>query len=251
MGQLTGRIALVTGAAAGIGAASARALAAEGAELVIIDLDAHGGEAFAQEIGATFIHADLSVRAQTGAAIKQVITTHGRLDVLVNNAGIAAFGTTTEVDPEDWDRVIAVDFGALFDICREAIPHMPDGSAVVNVVSIFGMAADHRNAAYSAAKGAALNYTRALALDHARQGIRVNAVCPGLVRTKMAAGLSSNQERLAAYNAAIPLGRMGEPEEIAEVVRWLASPGAAYVTGAAIAVDGGLMASAGAPRRDG
>ena len=173
----------------------------------------------------------------------------GRLDVVFNNAGIGAFGRTPDLDPELWKRVIEVDLHSVFYGCRAAIPHLrrAGGGAIVNTASISGMGGDYGLAAYNAAKGAVLNYTRTLALDHARDGIRVNSVCPGPIDTPLAAPLLANERIAREYRERIPMGRVGTAEEVASVVAFLASDDAAYVTGAAIVVDGGLTAATGQP----
>lgn len=249
--RFTGKVALVTGASSGIGKASAELFAAQGARIVALDRDEAGGQALAAALGrdqCAFIRTDVADRAEIEQAIAQAVEIHGRLDILFNNAGIAAPGDVTVVAPDDWARVIAVDLNAVYYACRAALPHMPKpGGVIINTASVFGLVGSYENTAYNAAKAGVVNLTRSMALDFGREGVRVNAVCPGSIMTAMARGLETNQQRKAAWCDAIPLGRLGQPEEIAEVVAFLASDAASYVSGAIIPVDGGLTAWAGSP----
>lgn len=243
------KVALVTGAASGIGAATARLLAREGAAVVLADISDEGGRSLAADIGpsAMAVKCDVASAGEVEALIQAAITRHGRIDILFNNAGIGSFGTSVEVQPADWERIIAVDLHSVYYACHFAIPHMPRGSAIVNTASISGMGGDYRFAAYNAAKGAVINYTRALAIDHARDGIRVNALCPGLVDTPITAGVQQLPGLREDWESRIPLGRAAQPEEMANVVAFLASDAASYMTGSIIVADGGTTAHTGQP----
>jgi meso-butanediol dehydrogenase/(S,S)-butanediol dehydrogenase/diacetyl reductase len=252
--RFEGKVALITGAASGIGAATARRLHAEGAHLVLGDLQAEALAAFAKSLdasGRTLLARELDVadRLQVEAWVAAAAERFQRIDVLFNNAGIGAYGLTPDLDPEVWKRTIEVDLHSVFYGCRAAIPHLrrAGGGAIVNTASISGVRGDYGLAAYNAAKGAVLNYTRTLAIDHARDGIRVNAVCPGPIATPLAGPLLANETIAREYRERIPMGRVGNAEEVAAVVAFLASNDAAYVTGAAIVVDGGLTAATGQP----
>lgn len=243
------KVALVTGAASGIGAATARLLAREGAAVVLADIGDEGGRSLAADIGpsAMAVKCDVASAGEVEALIQAAITRHGRIDILFNNAGIGSFGTSVEVQPADWERIIAVDLNSVYYACHFAIPHMPRGSAIVNTASISGMGGDYRFAAYNAAKGAVINYTRALAIDHARDGIRVNALCPGLVDTPITAGVQQMPGLREDWERRIPMGRAAQPEEMANVVAFLASDAASYITGSILVADGGTTAHTGQP----
>lgn len=243
------KVALVTGAASGIGAATARLLAREGAAVVLADISDEGGRSLAADIGpsAMAVKCDVASAGEVEALIQAAIKHHGRIDILFNNAGIGSFGTSVEVQPADWERIIAVDLNSVYYACHFAIPHMPCGSAIVNTASISGMGGDYRFAAYNAAKGAVINYTRALAIDHARDGIRVNALCPGLVDTPITAGVQQLPGLREDWESRIPMGRAAQPEEMANVVAFLASDAASYMTGSIIVADGGTTAHTGQP----
>lgn len=243
------KVAVITGAASGIGAATARLLAREGAHVVLADLNDNGGASIAADLGATAmaVKCDVSSAADIEALIRAAVDRHGRIDILFNNAGIGSFGTSVEIQPAEWERVIAVDLHSVYYACHFAIPHMPRGSAIVNTASISGMGGDYRFAAYNAAKGAVINYTRALAVDHARDGIRVNALCPGLVDTPITAGARQLPGLKEEWESRIPLGRAAQPEEMASVVAFLVSEDASYVTGTIMVADGGTTAHTGQP----
>ena len=242
------RVAFVTGGGSGIGAASARLFAREGARVVLVDLDGNAAERVAAETGGVGVAADVSDRAAVEAAIGRAVEAHGRIDILFNNAGIGSFGKTPDLAPEAWERVIAIDLHAVFYACRAAIPHMPKpGGVIVNTASISGLAGDYGFTAYNAAKAGVINYTRSLAIDHAREGIRANALCPGLIATPLTAGAAALPGLADDWHDTIPMGRPGTPEEMAEVVAFLASDAASYVTGAMIAADGGQTAWTGQP----
>ncbi len=254
MGRFQDRVVLITGAASGIGAATARRFAAEGARLMLGDLNEVGGAAIAKEIGgggesvafqATDVRDLEQVESLTNAAVERF----GRLDVVFNNAGIGAYAETPDLDPEVWHNVIAADLHSVFYGCRAAIPHLRNsgGGSIINTASISGLAGDYGLAVYNAAKGGVVNYTRALAIDHAHENIRVNAVCPGPVESALTAPLFANAKLVEEYARLIPMGRVGKPEEIADVVAFLASDDARYVTGATLVVDGGLTAATGQP----
>src|SRR3990167_1887283 len=184
------KVAVITGAASGIGAATARLFAREGAHVVLADIGDEGGRTLARDLGPTAlaVRCDVSKQKDVEALIQTAVDTHGRIDILFNNAGIGSYGSTVETTTEQWLNVIAVDLHSVFYACHAAIPHMPRGSAIVNTASISGLGGDHRFDAYNAAKGDVVNYTRSMAVDHARDGIRVNALCPGLVDTPITAG---------------------------------------------------------------
>ena len=254
MGRFDGRVALVTGGASGIGAATVRRLRKEGARVAIGDLPASAGAALAEEVGgrdggAMFEAVDVAELDQVERLVAATVERLGRLDVLVNNAGIGSFGETPDVDPAQWHRVIAVDLHSVFYGCRAAIPHLrrAGGGAIVNTASISGLCGDYGFAAYNAAKGAVINYTRTLALDHGRDGIRVNAVCPGPIDTPLASVLMQNDTIMAEYRRLVPLGRVGRADEVAAAIAFLASDDASYVSGACLEVDGALTAHTGQP----
>jgi meso-butanediol dehydrogenase/(S,S)-butanediol dehydrogenase/diacetyl reductase len=250
-GRFDERVALVTGGASGIGAATVRRFASEGARVMIGDQNTEGGEALAKELGdaVAFHGVDVADLAQVEALVEATAAHFGRLDVLVNNAGIGSFGQTPDLDPAQWIRVIEVDLHSVFYGCRAAIPRLREagGGAIVNTASISGLLGDYGFAAYNAAKGAVVNYTRTLAIDHARDGIRTNAVCPGPIDTPLASILMQNETAMAGYRASIPMGRVGKADEVADVIAFLASDDARYVNGACIPVDGGLTAHTGQP----
>ena len=252
--RFEGKSVLITGAASGIGAAAAKRFAAEGASLMLADVNAAGVATVAEEIVASGRRAasrvtDVSVLAQVEALTAEAAERHGGLDVVFNNAGIGAFGKTPDIDPESWLRTFDVDVHSVFYGCRAAIPYMRKrgGGSIVNTASISGLAGDYGLSAYNAAKGAVVNYTRAAAIEHAREGIRINAVCPGPIETTLATPLIRHERVAPEYERAIPMGRPGRAEEVAAAAAFLASDDASYITGAMLVVDGGITAATGQP----
>ena len=251
----SGQVAVITGAASGIGAATARLLAERGAAVVLADLPQSAGAALAAEIAADsgaetrFVPTDVSDAAAVDRLVATARTAFGRIDILFNNAGIGSFAAVPDLAPEEWRRVIASDLDSVYYGCRAVIPLMraQGGGAIVNTASASGLAADFGFAAYNAAKAGVINLTRAIAIDHAREGIRANAICPGPVDTPILGPVLAVEAVRAAWHEAVPMGRLAQPREIAEVVAFLVSGAASYLTGAAIAVDGGLGAHTGQP----
>jgi meso-butanediol dehydrogenase/(S,S)-butanediol dehydrogenase/diacetyl reductase len=246
------RAAIVTGGACGIGAATVRRLAAAGARLLICDLNTEAGEALAAEVGngARFLQVDVADPAQIEAMVAEADRAFGGLQVLVNNAGIGSFGETPALAPETWRQVMAIDLDAIFHACRHAIPLMRrgGGGAIINTASISGLAGDYGFSAYNAAKAGVINYTRTLAIDHAKDGIRVNAVCPGMIDTPLTAGLRAIPGLETHWMGLIPMGRAGRPDEMAAVICFLASDEASYMTGSIVTADGGITAHTGQPQ---
>ena len=256
MNRLAGKFALITGGASGIGAATARRFVAEGAQVVIVDVNDALGQAVAQELGAAkcrYRHCDVTQLADVERAVSEAQAfferSNGTLNVLFNNAGVGLLGETPDVDPAEWRRIIDIDLNAVFYGCRAAIPLMRanGGGAIVNTASISGLFGDYALGAYNAAKAGVINYTRTLALDHGKHGIRANALCPGIVDTPLTAAAKGVPDFYAAFVASIPLGRAGTADEMANAVVFLASDEASYVTGAALVVDGGRTAGTNQP----
>ncbi|NJR78115.1 SDR family oxidoreductase [Sphingomonas sp. 36D10-4-7] len=246
--RFEGKVAIVTGGASGIGAATTRLLAREGARVMVADLDGDRAWALAAEIGGTAHALDVADRAAVEALVDAAVAAHGGLDILVNNAGIGSFGRTPDMDPAAWERVIAIDLHAVFYACRAALPHLIAGrGAIVNTASISGLAGDYGFGAYAAAKAGLVNYTRTLALDHARDGVRANALCPGLIDTPLTAGAAAVPGLGERWHDAVPMGRAGTAEEMAAAIAFLASDAASYVTGAVLVADGGMTAWTGQP----
>lgn len=247
-----GKVAVITGGASGIGAATARLLHAEGASLVVGDLDVAAGNALVAELGAErarFIITDVSDFGSVKALIDCAVAAFGRLDVLINNAGIGSLSSIAALPVEDWKKVLAINLDGVFFGCKAALPVMvaQRAGAIVNTASASGLAGDFGFAAYNAAKAGVINFTRTAAIDHARDGIRVNAVCPGPVDTPILAGVQGIPGLRADWEDRVPVGRFASPAEIAQVIAFLASYAASYVTGVAMPVDGGLTAHTGQP----
>jgi len=253
MGTLKDRVGLITGGASGIGRATALLFCLEGAAVAIVDLDEDGGAAAAEEARtaggrALFLPGDVSRADDCRRVVAATVAAFGGLDVLCNNAGIIRRADVLATTEAEWDRVMGVNVKSVFLMSREAIPHLAarGGGAIVNTASGWGLKGGAAAAAYCASKGAVVNLTRAMALDHAGQGIRVNAVCPGDTDTPMlraeAAQLGQPVEEFLAGAAARPLGRSARPEEIARAVLYLASEASSFVTGTTLVVDGGGLA---------
>ncbi|AOB29930.1 3-oxoacyl-ACP reductase [Bordetella sp. H567] len=251
MNRFEGKVVVVTGAGSGIGAATAQRFAREGANVVLAGRTESKLRQAAQGLdgGRVLIHtADVSRLDEVEALVQAAVQRFGRLDVMVNNAGTAVEGTVTEASPNDWRTVIATDLDGVFHGCRAAMPELiKTRGCIVNVSSVSGLGGDWRMSFYNAAKGAVTNFTRALAMDHGRDGVRVNAVCPSLTRTEMTKDMYADKALMDKFAERIPLGRGAEPEEIAAVIAFLASDDAVFVTGVNLPVDGGLSASNGQP----
>jgi NAD(P)-dependent dehydrogenase (short-subunit alcohol dehydrogenase family) len=239
-----GRSVIVTGGASGMGAACARLLADAGASVVIVDLDGNGAVKVAAGIGATVVSGDITDSAFCDGAVAAALERNGRLDALVNAAGTIVRADALGTDDEAWHRQFRVNVDGTFFMSRAAVRAMQErgSGAIVNFGSIWGGTGGQGHAAYCAAKGAVHNLTRAMALDHARDGIRVNAVAPGTVDSPWVRRLVEDVgESLDELKARQPMGRLGTPDEIAEAIVYLA--GAEFVTGTILSIDGGLTAT--------
>jgi NAD(P)-dependent dehydrogenase (short-subunit alcohol dehydrogenase family) len=249
---LEGKVALVTGGSSGIGRASALAFAREGAKVVIADVDVNGGEEtvrLIKEAGgeAIFVRTDVSKAAEVEALVNEAVETYGRPDYAHNNAGIEGItALTADCSEENWDWVINVNLRGVWLCMKYEIRQMlqQEGGAIVNTSSALGLVATGRGLpAYVASKHGIVGLTKAAALEYARAGIRVNAVCPGAIRTPMHERLTGGDPEVDAQIAAAqPVGRVGSPEEVAEAVIWLCSDAASFVTGHTMVIDGGALA---------
>jgi NAD(P)-dependent dehydrogenase (short-subunit alcohol dehydrogenase family) len=252
-GQLTGKVALVTGGASGIGRATALKFAREGTKLIIADMNEEGGQQTVHMIteqggDAIFVQTDVTQATAVEALISKAVETYGRLDCAHNNAGVTqqAYTPTAEFPEDDWHRVLAVNLTGVWLCMKYEIPQMlkHGGGAIVNTASVAGLVGLAGRSAYVASKHGVVGITRTAALEYARQGIRVNCVCPGYIRTPMVAYVLQHEgaeleQRMVARE---PLGRLGTPEEVAAAVVWLCSDAASFVTGHTMTVDGGYVA---------
>ena len=248
--RFAGRVALVTGGASGIGEATARALAAEGARVVVADCDRERGAQVAKEIDGHFDAVDVGIDTQLELTIGETARRLGRLDILVASAFATAFGSIPSLGLGEWTRTLDVTLTGVFTGLRAAVLAMRQvgGGVIVNVASVSGLRGDRGLSAYNAAKAGVINLTRSAALELAAAGVRVNAVCPGLIDTPaLRRALGRVPAREAAVRAAVPLGRFGRAEEVARAILFLASDAASYITGTTLVVDGGLTAWSGIP----
>jgi 3(or 17)beta-hydroxysteroid dehydrogenase len=247
-GRVAGKVVLLTGGAMGLGRAAAKALLAEGATVIITDVNEAAGAATAAELGCAFLPQDVTDWPRWQAIIAEVEAMHGRLDVLVNNAAITVFGSVMDISPEDFRRCYTVDVDSIFMGCKAAIPLMAKsgGGSIVNFSSAAGNKPSADLAAYNSAKAAVAMLTKSIALWCARagNGIRVNSVQPGTILTpnveSVIQGTPDPEATRAAFSIAQPIGRMGEAEDIAHLVVYLASDESKFATGAPFIVDGGL-----------
>ncbi len=252
--DLKGQVAIVTGGAMGIGAGIAARLAEQGASVVVADVDEAAGRATAQTLPgpgkSLFVRTDLRAPAEVDRLVATAVRERGRLDIVVNNAGIFPFSPALSVTPELWDRVLEVNLRGPFFLARSAALQMQrqgGGGAIVNIASIDAVHPTGSLVAYDASKGGLRMMTRSLALEFASLGVRVNAIAPGSINTPGASrampatGGADAQKLLAGFLARIPLRRMGEPDDIARAALFLASPAASYVTGTMLVVDGGYL----------
>ena len=241
---LQGRVCIVTGGAQGIGEACARRFAREGALVVIADMADAAGETLAAELGALYLHCDVGDKAAVDAAVASTLKAHGRIDVLVNNAGIFRAAEFLDVTEADFDAVLRVNIKGSF-LMGQAVARVMarQGSGnIVNMSSVNGVLAIPTIASYNVSKGGINQLTRVMALALADKGIRVNAVAPGTIATELAAkAVLTSEEAKARIMSRTPMKRLGEPSEIADVVAWLVSDAASYVTGEIVTVDGGRM----------
>lgn len=244
MGRLQNKVALITGGASGIGAATARLFVKEGAKVVLADLNEEKGKAFEAELKtqgaeAVFVKANITSEEEVASLFKQAIEAFGKVDIVFNNAGIGRVHPTHELEYSEWRNTVNVDLDGVFLVARESIREMlkTGGGTIVNTASMYGWVGSPGSAAYNAAKGGVINLTRSLALEYADQNIRVNALCPGFIDTPIIP--EENKKELAAIT---PMKRLGQAEEMATAVLFLASDESSYMTGGSLIVDGGYTA---------
>lgn len=247
--RLDNKVALVTGGAQGIGQGIAERFAEAGAALAIFDINGEGAREVARRLGrAIAIEGDVANEEQVRAAIDETVSRLGSLDILVNNAGIEISGTVAEMSSETWDRVLGVNLRGAFLCSKYAIPHMRGrGGAIVNISSVHAFHSYPHEPAYDASKSGMLGLTRTMALDHGTDGIRVNAICPGYIRTPLLerwfSELPNPEETMREVLKFHPLGRIGTPRDIADAALFLASDAASFVSGAYLVVDGAMTVS--------
>ena len=247
--RLKDKVAIITGAASGIGKATAKLFAEHGAKVVVADIDKHGGNQTVHNIKengneAIFIHTDVTIKMQTKQMVAQTVNTYAKLDILFNNAGIAMRLPVAELPEADWHRCLDVNLTGVFLCAKAAIPAMQrnSGGSIINMSSIYGIVGADVRAAYVASKGAVTNLTRGMALDYAQDNIRVNCICPGFVETPLVAGVIKTPEEYQQLADKHPMRRLAQPEEIAYGALYLASDESAFVTGIALPIDGGYTA---------
>lgn len=245
MPQLEGKVALVTGFGSGLGRAIAVCFAREGCEVAGTSTTSRKGEETLSLIGAAggtamFTPADVRSSAEMKEVVAATVDRYGGLDIVVHSAGVRTNGAVTEITEEEWDRTLDTNLKGVFNVCRHAIPEMArrGGGVIINIAARSGMMGQAGRAAYCASKGGMVRLTEAMAEDHARQNVRVNCICPGPNRTPMVD--TSTPEKLARYADRVPLGRIGEPEDVARAALYLASDAASHVTAAILPVDGGM-----------
>jgi NAD(P)-dependent dehydrogenase (short-subunit alcohol dehydrogenase family) len=252
-GRLAGKVAVITGAASGIGAATARLFATEGARVALADVDGQQLESIVQEVrssGGSAIGQETDVREpeQIESLVEATVDQFGKLDILYANAGIGHRGTVTEMDVDDFERLIAINLRGPFLCSRYAIPHIAaaGGGSVVFTASELALVGSPGSAVYSATKAGLIGMARSMALDHAKEGIRVNCICPGATDTPMLRRSIDGADDSASFSESIlqrmPLGRLGQPNDIAQAALFLASDESSFVTGTALVVDGGWTA---------
>ena len=251
MARLEGKVALISGGARGQGAVEARMFAEEGASVVIGDiLDDQGRqtEAELQELGynVTYVHLDVTSESDWESAVQATVDTYGKLDILLNNAGILIRKNIEETTAEDWDRIFAINAKGVFLGTRAAIPAMRDagGGSIINISSTAGLVGSpNGSASYTATKGAVRLFTKSTAIQHAREGIRCNSIHPGPIETDMIADTLNDPANMALRMQRLPLGRVGKPSEIAYGAIYLASDESSFVTGSEVVIDGGTTAA--------